>query len=295
MKDYIVRATAGEGSVRVFVATTREMVNNAFKIHKTSPVATAALGRMLTGASIMGCMLKNDTDIITISMKGDGPLGGVVVTTDSRSRVKGYVNNPLVDIPLKDNGKLDVGGAIGYGTLTVTKDLGLKEPMSGQIAIVSGEVADDLTYYFAKSEQIPSSVALGVLVDRDYTVKQAGGFIIQIMPNAKEDIIAYLEKRLITLPTMTSMLEDGNTPEDILKILFTEHDVKIYNKIPTEYYCNCSKEKTKKALISVGLTELKSILEEDKGANIHCHFCNTDYKFDENDIINLISKLENNN
>lgn len=294
MKDYIVRATAGEGSLRVFVATTREMVNNAFKIHKTSPVATAALGRMLTGASMMGCMLKNDTDIITISMKGDGPLGGVVVTTDSKSRVKGYVNNPIVDIPLKENGKLDVGGAVGYGTLTVTKDLGLKEPMSGQIPIVSGEVADDLTYYFAKSEQVPSSVALGVLVDRDYTVKQAGGFIIQVMPNAKEEIISYLEKRLITLPSMTSMLEDGNTPEDILKILFTEHEVKIHDKLPVEYYCNCSKEKTEKALISVGLTELKSILEEDKGANIHCHFCNTDYKFDENDIINLINNLENN-
>ena len=293
MEDYIVRATAGEGSVRVFVATTRNMVNRAFEIHKTSPVATAAIGRLLTGASIMGCMLKNDTDIITISVKGDGELGGIVVTTDNKSRVKGYVKNPLVNLPLKENGKLDVSGAVGHGTMTVTKDLGLKEPMSGQIPIVSGEIAEDLTYYFAKSEQTPSSVALGVLVDRDYTVKQAGGFIIQIMPDAKEEIISYLEERLSTLPAMTTMLEEGKTPEDILKILFGENEVKIYERLPAEYYCSCSKEKTEKALVSVGLTELKSILEEDKGANIHCHFCNADYYFDENDIKSLISKLEN--
>lgn len=293
MKDYIIRATAGEGSVRVFVATTKEMANKAFQIHKTSPVATAALGRMITAASMMGCMLKNKTDIITITMKGDGPLGGVVATTDSKSRVKGYVNNPIVDIPLKENGKLDVGGAIGYGSLTITKDLGLKEPVSGQIPLVSGEIADDLTYYFAKSEQVPSSVALGVLVDRDYTVRQAGGFIIQMMPDAKEEMISYLEQRLITLPSMTSMLEEGNAPEDILKILFTEHEFKIYDKIPTEYYCNCSKEKTQKALMGVGLKELKSILEEDKGANVHCHFCNTDYNFNEDEIKELIDISEN--
>lgn len=292
MKDYIIRATAGEGSVRVFVATTKEMVNRAFEIHKTSPVVTAAMGRLLTGASMMGCMLKNDTDMVTISIKGDGPIGGMVVTTDNKSRIKGYVNNPSVDVPLKENGKLDVSGAVGFGTMTITKDLGLKEAVSGQIPIVSGEIAEDFTYYFAKSEQTPSSVALGVLIDRDYTVKQAGGFIIQMMPDAKEEMISYLEERLSTLLPMTSMLEEGNTPEDILKILFGENEVKIYDKLPLEYYCNCSREKTQKALISVGLTELRNILEEDKGANLHCHFCNGDYYFDENDIKGLITKLE---
>jgi len=288
MEDYIIRATAGDGSVRVFVATTKEMVNQAFEIHKTSPVVTAAFGRLLTGTAMMGCMLKNDTDIITITAKGDGPLGGMVVTTDNNSNVKGYVNNPIVDIPLKENGKLNVSEAVGFGTMTITKDLGLKEPVSGQIPIVSGEIAEDLTYYFAKSEQTPSSVALGVLVDKDYTVKQAGGFIIQLMPDADEEIISHLEQRLTTLPAMTTMLEEGNDPESILKILFGENEVKIYEKLPVKYSCNCSREKTQKALVSVGVAELKSILEEDKGANIHCHFCNSDYYFDENDIKKLI-------
>ena len=291
MQDYIVRATAGNESVRVFVATSKNLVDKARELHQTTPVATAALGRLLTVASMMGATLKNDSDIITISIRGDGPIGGVVATTDNKSRVKGYVHEPYVKLPKNKLGKLDVGGAVGSGTLAVIKDLGLKEPVSGQIDLVSGEIAEDMTYYFAISEQLPSSVALGVLVDRDYSVKQAGGYIIQIMPNAEEDLIAYLEKKLPTLPSVTAMLDAGNSPEDILGILFEGYDVVVYDKIYPEYYCNCSVERTRKVLISVGLEELKLILEEDKGANIHCHFCNKDYYFGEDIINEMIAAL----
>ena len=291
MQDYIVRGTAMGGFIRVFAATTKNLAGEAQKIHGTSPVATAALGRMLTAGSMMGAMLKNDDDILTLNIRGDGPLGGVVVTADSSSYVKGYVHNPIVDIPLKRAGKLDVGGAVGSGTLTVIKDLGLKEPVSGQIALVSGEIAEDITYYFAVSEQVPSAVVLGVLVDRDYTVKQAGGLILQVMPGADEDAIAHLESKVSNLPPITTLLDDGKSPEDILEIIFAEHDMEIHDKILPAYQCNCSREKTKIALQSVGKDELIAILEEDKGANLHCHFCNKDYYFDEADIKALLLKF----
>jgi len=288
MQDYIIRGTAMDGFIRVFAATTKNLVDTARSLHGTSPVATAALGRMLTAGSMMGAMLKNDTDVLTLNIKGDGPLGGVVVTADSSSHVKGYVNNPTVNIPLKSAGKLDVGGAIGTGTLTVIKDLGLKEPVSGQIELISGEVAEDITYYFAVSEQTPSAVILGVLVDRDYTVKQAGGLILQVMPGANEDVITDLENSISTLPAMTTLLDEGKSPEDILETIFSGYDVTIHDKIYPSYYCNCSREKTKIALQSIGKEELTAILEEDKGANLHCHFCNKDYYFDEADIKGLI-------
>jgi len=290
MEDYILRATV-EGSVRIFVATTKILVEKSRQLHNTTPVATAALGRLLTASAMMGMTLKNDTDIITTTLKGDGDIGGIVATTDSESKVKGYAYNPHIEVSFNKAGKLNVGGAIGAGTLTVTKDLGLKEPMSGQIELISGEIAEDLTYYFATSEQTPSSVALGVLVDVDNSVKQAGGFILQIMPDAKEEVIVHLENLLPTLPSVTTLLEQGNSPEDILKILFGDLDITIHDKIYPEYFCNCSEEKTRKALISVGKKELELILKEDKQANIHCHFCNKDYNFSEDTISELIANL----
>lgn len=292
MNDYILRATAGNGSMRLFVADTRNTVEQAFLYHKTSPVMSAALGRALTGAAIMGSMLKNDDDMVTIQIKGDGPGGGLTVTSDAKSRVKGYVNNPVVDIPLKPNGKLDVQAALGYGTLTVIKDMGMKEPYVGQIPLMSGEIAEDLTYYFAKSEQTPSAVALGVLVDRDYNIKESGGFIIQMMPDADDNIITKLEEKLKTMEPVTAMLDKGMAPEDILNELAGEFEPKILDKVPVEYYCNCSRERVERALISIGKKELAHIIEEDKQASLHCHFCNKDYVFNENDLLNILKGLD---
>lgn len=288
--DYILRATAGEGSVRVFIANTKETVQQAFLHHQTSPVMSAALGRSLTAVAIMGSMLKSESDLITIKIKGDGPGKGLLVTGDSKARVKGYPLNPIVDIPLKPNGKLDVQGALGEGSLTIIKDMGLKEPYVGQIPLVSGEIAEDLTYYFAKSEQTPSAVSLGVLVDRDYSIKQAGGFIIQVMPDADENIIANLEQKLQTLKPFTTLLEEGNNIEDILNIILGDFGVKILDKIPVSFYCNCSKQRVEKALISIGKEEIETILKEDKKATLHCHFCNKDYDFDETDLKNLLDE-----
>ena len=288
--DYILRATAGDGSVRIFIANTKETVQQAFLHHKTSPVMSAALGRALTAVSIMGIMLKSDDDLVTIKINGNGLGKGLVVTGDNKGSVKGYPLNPVVDIPLKPNGKLDVQGALGEGSLTVIKDMGLKEPYVGQIPLVSGEIAEDLTYYFAKSEQTPSAVSLGVLVDRDYSIKQAGGFIIQVMPDADEDIINSLENKLATIKPFTTLLEEGNTIEDILNILLGDFGVNILDKIPVKFYCNCSKERVEKALISIGKHELETIIKEDKKATLHCHFCNKDYDFNEDDLKTLLNE-----
>lgn len=288
--DYIIHATV-EGGARVFVATTKNLVEKARIIHNTTPVVTAALGRLLTAGAIMGATLKNETDLLTLNIKGDGPVGGLVVTADNEARVKGYPHNSYVDIALKENGKLDVSTALGFGDFRVIKDIGLKEPVTGTIPLVSGEIAEDLTYYFAKSEQIPSSVALGVLVDRDYTVKQAGGFIIQLLPNAEEDLIVHLETVLPNIPSMTNMLEDGLSPEDILNRLFPSQKINIYNKIETTFYCNCSREKMAKALIALGLEELNIIKDEDKKASLSCHFCSEEQIFTEEDLKNIIENL----
>lgn len=291
MEDYIIRMSAGNGSVRAFFAYTKNTVGQAQRLHSLSPVATAALGRLLTGAAIMGAMLKNDQDILTITAKGDGPLKGIVVTADNKVNVKGYVYEPIVDLPLKPSGKLDVGGAIGQGVLTVIKDMGLKEPMSGQVPLVSGEIADDLTYYFAKSEQIPSSVALGVLVDTDYSCKEAGGFIIQLMPDAPEEVISAIEKKLPYLEPVTTLLDKGNSPEDIMKMILEDLDIIFYEKTPVNFKCDCDRTKVEKALISVGKEELKDMLENDKNANLRCHFCNKEYDFTENDLKELLEKI----
>lgn len=291
--DHILRATAGNGSMRIFVADTRETAQKSFDIHKTSPVMTAAMGRALTAAAIMGSMLKAEDDLVSIQIKGDGPAGGLTVTADSKARVKGYPYQPMVDIPLKPNGKLDVQGALGYGTFTIIKDMGLKEPYVGQIPLVSGEIAEDLTYYFAKSEQTPSAVALGVLVDRDYSVKQSGGFIIQMMPDADDEIVTKLEEKISKINSVTDMFEKGMTTEDILNEIAGEFGVEILDKIPVEYYCNCSKTRVSKALISVGKNELAKIIEEDGKANLHCHFCNRDYEFNKDELTELLERAVN--
>jgi len=290
MNDYIIRATAGQGSVRIFAANTRNLVGHAAKIHKSMPVATVALGRTLTAAALMGATLKNDSDVLTIDIRGNGPLGGVFAVANSLSQVKGYTMNPLCDILRKPNGKTDVSGAIGIGVLTVTKDMGLKEPVSGQVELVSGEIAEDITYYFQASEQTPSGVTLGVLVDRDYSVKQAGGIILQLMPDAKEEIISHIEKIWPKLPHITTLLEEGRTVEDMLSMIFADYDLEILDTIYPEYKCNCSREKTAAALKSVGFKELRKILEEDKGANMHCHFCDTNYAFNEQDVRQMIAE-----
>lgn len=291
MKDYIVRATAADKQVRAFAITSKVLVEEARQRHNTSPVATAALGRLLSAGAMMGVMMKGEKDILTLMMKGDGPINGVTVTADSKGRVKGYVGNPNVLIPPNYAGKLDVGAAIGYGTLTVIKDMGLKEPYASQVPLGTSEVAEDLTYYFASSEQVPSSVGLGVLMEKNNTVKQAGGFIIQLMPFAEEKVIAALEKRIGEITSVTNMLEQGMTPEDILHhILDDLGEVEITEKVPTEFYCNCDKDRVSKALVSVGKKELQSMIEEGKDIEVNCHFCNTNYTFSVEDLKKLIKK-----
>ena len=279
MNDYIVRATAADSQIRAFAATTRAMTEHARAIHNTSPVATAALGRLLCAGAIMGTMMKGEKDILTLQVRGGGPIGGITVTADSQARVKGYVNNPNVIIPANDKGKLDVAKAVGVGILNVIKDMGLKEPYVGQTALQTSEIAEDLTYYFATSEQVPSSVGLGVLMERNNTVKQAGGFIIQLMPFTDEKIIAALEKKLSEVTSVTSMLDAGMTPEQILEELLGEFGLEINETIPTEFSCNCSKDRVEKALISVGKKDIHEMIEDGKPISLNCHFCNTDYEF----------------
>lgn len=288
MSDYIVRAMAANQQIRAFAATTKDLVEHARSTHGTSPVATAALGRLLTAGAMMGASLKNDKDLLTLQIKGDGPLNGLTVTADSACNVKGYVNNPTFVNPPNFMGKFDVGGAIGYGTLRVIKDMGLKEPYVGETDLITGEIAEDLTYYFTKSEQIPTAVGLGVLMNKENTVRQAGGFIIQLMPFADEEIIDELEKRINEINSVTSMLEEGLSPEGILEKILDPFGVEFTDTIPTSYKCNCNRERVTKALISVGRKELESMIEEGNDVNLNCHFCNTDYTFSIEDIKALI-------
>lgn len=290
MSDKILRATAEDVQVRIFVADTRELVQHALNCHKTSPVATAALGRLLTAGAMMGAMQKGEKDLITLKIDGDGPIGGITVTADALSRVRGYVINPAVDIPLKSNGKLDVSGAVGIGDLTVIKDMGLKEPYIGRVRLQTGEIAEDLTYYFAASEQTPSSVGLGVLVGRDCTVKQAGGYLIQLMPSAQEEVISRLEKNLSGITGITGMMEAGNAPEDILKILTDRLNVEITDEITPSYYCDCSRERVQKALISLGKAELNDMISDGETTEVHCDFCNKYYYFTVEDLEELCQR-----
>lgn len=286
-KDYIVRATAAGGQVRAFAATTRETVEYARKAHNTSPVATAALGRLLTGGLMMGVMMKGDNDILTLQIQGSGPINGITVTADSHGHVKGYVGNPEVLIHANDKGKLDVAGAIGPGFLNVIMDMGLKEPYNGQVMLQTSEIAEDLTYYFATSQQVPSAVGLGVLMEHDNTVKQAGGFIVQLMPFAEEKTISQLEKNIAKVNSVTGLLEQGYTPETMLEYLLEDMDMTINDTIDASFYCNCSKERVSRALISVGKKELKSMIDDGKPIELNCHFCNTNYTFSVEEIKEL--------
>lgn len=288
MSDYIVRATAGNAQIRAFAATTRDLVEVARKSHDTSPVATAALGRLLTGGAMMGVMMKGDKDVLTLQIKCSGPIGGLTVTADSRGNVKGYVNQPQVILPANAQGKLDVGGALGLGVLSVIKDLGLKEPYVGQTELKTGEIGDDLTYYFASSEQVPSAVGLGVLMEKDNTVRQAGGFIIQLMPFAEEEVIAQLEKNLAEVTSVTELLDQGYTPEMLLEKLLGNMGLEINEKMETGFSCNCDKVRVGKVLISLGEKELQSMIDEGQDIELNCHFCNTNYKFTVEELKELL-------
>lgn len=279
MNDYIVRATAADAQIRAFAATTRGLVEEMRKIHDTSPVVTAALGRLLTGGAMMGSMLKGDNDVLTIQIKGNGPLRGMTVTADAKGNVKGYVNEPQVILPANAMGKLDVGGAVGDGTLSVIKDMGLKEPYIGQTKLQTGEIAEDLTYYFATSEQVPSSVGLGVLMEKDNTVKQAGGFIIQLMPFADEEVIGALENSLKSFRTVTTVLDEGKSPEQMLAMLLGNLGLQVMDTMETSYTCNCSKDRVRRAIISIGKKDIEEMIDEGKDVEANCHFCNRRYVF----------------
>lgn len=292
MNDYIIRAIAANDQIRAFAAVTTETVEEARKDHNTSPVATAALGRLLTAGAMMGTMMKGDKDILTLQIKAGGPLEGITVTADSKGRVKGYVGNPNVCIPANSKGKLDVAGAVGVGFMNVIKDMGLKEPYVGQVALQTSEIAEDLTYYFATSEQVPSAVGLGVLINKDNTVRQAGGFIVQLMPFAEESTIAKLEENVQKITSVTSLLEEGHTPESLLEKVLDGFDMEINEKIPTEFYCNCSRERVEKALISIGRKELNEMIQEGKPIEMNCHFCNHNYEFTVEELKEILRKCK---
>ena len=290
MADYVIRATAADGQIRAFAATTRALVEEARKAHNTSPVATAALGRLLTAGVMMGLDMKGEDDVLTLKVQGDGPIEGLLVTADSHGNVKGYAYNPQVMLPPNSKGKLDVGGSLGVGVLSVIKDIGLKEPYVGQTILVTGEIAEDLTYYFATSEQIPSSVALGVLMNRDNTVSQAGGFIIQLMPGAPEDMIDRLEEHLKEITSITTLLDEGSTPEMILEHVLGEFGLELNDRVPVRFSCNCTKERVEKALISVGKKDIQEMIDDGKPIEVNCHFCNKNYDFTVDELKEMLGK-----
>ena len=290
MSDYIVRATAANSQVRAFAATTRDIVETARAAHNTSPVATAALGRLLTAGTMMGSMMKNDKDMLTIRIQCDGPIKGLTVTADVHGNVKGFVEEPMVILPASEKGKLDVAKALGLGVLSVIKDMGLKEPYVGDTILTTSEIAEDLTYYFATSEQVPSSVGLGVLMEKDNTVKQAGGFIIQVMPFVEDEVVEKLEANIEKLEPVTSMLDKGMTPEQILETVLEGMDVEFNDTLPTQFACNCSKERVEKALISIGRKDIQEMIDDGKEIEMHCHFCNTSYKFSVEELKKIIKK-----
>ncbi len=290
MNDYIVRATAADAQIRAFAATTRELVETARQRHQTSPVATAALGRLLTAGGMMGSMLKNESDLLTLQISGDGPIGGITVTADGKADVKGYVNNPGVMLPPSAAGKLDVGGSVGKGVLRVIRDMGLKEPYAGQTALQTGEIAEDLTYYFAVSEQVPSSVGLGVLMNKNNTVRQAGGFIVQLMPFAEEAVLGRLEENLLQIPSVTAMLDSGDGPEQMLERILDGLQPEVTDRIPTRFYCGCDKKRVEKAIISIGRKEIEEMIAEEKPVTVNCHFCNTDHTFAVSELKDILKK-----
>ena len=288
MKDTIIRGTAAESQVRFFSARTTELVETARQTHNTSPVATAALGRLLTAGSLMGSMCKNETDILTLQIQCSGPIGGLTVTANGKAEVKGYANHPDIILPANDKGKLDVGKALDLGILSVIRDTGLKEPYVGQTNLVTGEIAEDLTYYFATSEQIPSSTALGVLMEKNNTVKHAGGFIIQLLPFAEDSLITTLEERLKEFSSITALMEQGMSPEDMMKRLFDGYDIHFQPAVTPLYHCDCSREKVYRAVMSIGRKEIKEMIADNEPIEVNCEFCHQHYTFDISDLQNML-------
>lgn len=290
MADYIVRATAAQGQIRAFACATRDTVEKARQAHNTSPVVTAALGRLLTAGAMMGVMLKGEKDLLTLQVRGNGPVKGLTVTADSQGNVKGYANVPDVILPANEKGKLDVAGAVGTGFLNVIKDMGMKEPYIGQTRLQTSEIAEDLTYYFAFSEQVPSSVGLGVLMDRSNVVKCAGGFIVQLMPFAEDMVIDRLEENIRGLTSVTAVLEEGKTPEELLQIVLNGFDFEIVDILKAQFACNCNKGRIETALISIGKKELKEMIEEGREIEVNCHFCNRNYAFSVDELKKLYNR-----
>ena len=284
----MVRATAADAQIRAFAATTKNLVEEMRSLHNTSPVVSAALGRLLTGGAMMGAMMKGENDLLTLQIKGDGPIGGMTVTADAHGNVKGYANEAQVILPANAAGKLDVGSAVGKGILRVVKDMGLKEPYVGQTILQTGEIAEDLTYYFAVSEQTPSSVGLGVFMEKNNTVKQAGGFILQLMPYAEESVIARLEDNLSQFPSVTAALEEGKNPEQMLEALLDGLPMEIVDTMDVQYRCDCSKQRVERAMISLGKKELEEMIAEGKEVEAGCQFCNQKYKFTVEELERLI-------
>ncbi len=290
MSDYIVRATAANAQIRAFAVYSKEIVESARAAHNLSPVATATLGRLMSGGVMMGAMLKGEKDLLTLQINCDGPIGGITVTADAKGNVKGYANEPQVMLPPSSAGKLDVGGAVGRGMLRVIKDMGLKEPYVGQTDIQTGEIAEDLTYYFASSEQVPSCVGLGVLMEKDNTVKQAGGFIIQLMPFAEDEVIEKLEKNLAAFSSVTTVLNEGKTPEEMLEFLLGDLGLEITDTMPAQFYCNCDKKRVEKALISIGKKDMQEMIEDGEDIEVNCHFCNTAYRFTTEELKGMLKR-----
>lgn len=291
-KDYMVRATAADGQVRAFAITSRNLVEEARKIHDLSPICSAALGRLMSGALMMGDMLKNDKDALTITVDGDGPIGGVLATVNNKGEVKGYVKNNAVALPNNAEGHLNVGGAVGNGTLTVIRDLGLKDPYVGTIQLLSGEIADDLTCYFVESEQIPSSVGLGVLVNKDFSIMEAGGFIVQLMPGASEETISKLEGNIQSMKTVTDNLREGKTPEDLLDMALAGFDYEITDNKPVRFHCGCDRDRVQRALILLGKKELENLAADGEDVEIKCHFCGKAYSFTPDDLVKMMPKAK---
>ena len=286
----MVRATAADSQVRAFAVTSRNLVEQARIYHNTSPVITAALGRLLTGGVMMGTMMKGEKDLLTLQIKCGGAAKGLAVTADSQGNVKGYPMVADVMLPPNDKGKLDVGGALGLGILSVIKDLGMKEPYVGQVELKTSEIAEDLTYYFAASEQTPSAVGLGVLMNRDNTVKQAGGFIIQLMPDTKEEVIQALEEKLAATGSVTDLLDQGVMPEQLLEQLLGGLRVEITEKIPVQYACNCSKERVTRVIASIGRKDLQEMIDDQEPIEVNCQFCDKRYMFTPEELRKLLQE-----
>ncbi len=289
MEDYIVRATAANAQIRAFAVTSRALVEQAREIHDLSPVITAALGRLLTAGAMMGSMLKGEKDVLTLQIHCGGPVRGLAVTADAKANVRGTALEPQVMLPPNAIGKLDVGGAVGNGILSVIKDMGLKEPYVGQTQLQTGEIAEDLTYYFATSEQVPSAVGLGVLMEKDNTVKRAGGFIIQLMPFADDETIGALEEKLKTMDSVTKILDDGNSPEQLLALLLGDLGLEINDTIPAQYYCDCSRERVERAIISIGKKDIQEMIAEARPVEVKCQFCDKVYNFEVEDLQRMLA------